>query len=64
MNKDQVKGRINEAKGAVKETVGKATGNPGTQLKGNLQKNAGKVQAAVGDAREDAKQSVRGSTKH
>ena len=28
MNKDQVKGRMDEAKGNVKEQVGKAVGNP------------------------------------
>jgi len=45
---EQVKGKINEA-------VGKATDNPGKELKGDLQQGAGKVQQSYGDAKEDAK---------
>jgi uncharacterized protein YjbJ (UPF0337 family) len=34
MNKDQIKGRIKEAKGSVKETVGKVTGKEILEQKG------------------------------
>ena len=37
MNKDQVKGRIEEAKGAVKEVAGKAVGNKELEIKGKIQ---------------------------
>ncbi len=59
MNKDQVKGRINEAAGKVKEVAGKAVGNETAEAKGNLQKNAGKVQAGYGDAKEDVKDQIK-----
>jgi len=55
MNKSQVKGRLNEASGKAKELAGKATGNKSTEAKGILQKNAGKAQAGLGDAKEEMK---------
>ena len=57
MNKDQVKGRYEEAKGKVKEVAGHVVGNKDVELKGNIEKNAGKVQAAVGDLEADVKKS-------
>jgi uncharacterized protein YjbJ (UPF0337 family) len=53
INKDQVKGRAEEAKGKVKEVIGKIVGNKDLEIKGNIQKNIGAVQASVGDAKED-----------
>lgn len=58
MNKDQVKGRIEEAKGSVKEATGKAVGNPNLQDRGTVEKAAGKVQATYGDAKEKVKSAV------
>jgi uncharacterized protein YjbJ (UPF0337 family) len=55
MNKDQVKGRANEAAGKIKETAGKITGNKGTEANGRAEKNMGKVQAGYGDLKEDVK---------
>ncbi|QNP47665.1 CsbD family protein [Diaphorobacter aerolatus] len=49
MKKEQVTGRLEEAKGAVKEVVGKAVGNTKMQVEGNVEKNAGKAEAAAGD---------------
>jgi uncharacterized protein YjbJ (UPF0337 family) len=49
INKDQVKGRANEAIGKVKEIVGEAVGNKKLEIKGAIQKNIGNVQAKVGD---------------
>ncbi|PIT77849.1 general stress protein CsbD [Limnohabitans sp. B9-3] len=49
MNKDQVKGRADQAVGKVKEVVGAAVGNKELELKGAIQKNVGVVQAKVGD---------------
>jgi uncharacterized protein YjbJ (UPF0337 family) len=57
INKDQVQGRADEVKGAIKETAGKVVGNPSLQVKGNIEKNLGKVQAKVGDVTEDLKES-------
>ena len=55
MNKDQIKGRINETKGAVKEVTGKLTGKKSLEQKGKLQKTAGKAQAGYGDIKDDMK---------
>jgi uncharacterized protein YjbJ (UPF0337 family) len=56
MNKDQVKGRVEEAKGAIKETTGRITGNPDMQDRGTLEKAAGKVQKNYGDMKEQVKE--------
>jgi len=58
MNKDQVKGRIKEAKGKVKEVTGKIVGNKELEEKGQDQKNAGKVQAGIGDLKSDIKKAT------
>lgn len=55
MNKNQVSGRVEEAKGAVKEVVGKVLGNDRLEVEGKVQKNVGKVEKNVGDAREHVK---------
>jgi uncharacterized protein YjbJ (UPF0337 family) len=55
MNKDQVKGRVEEAKGKVKEVTGNILGNEDMELDGNIQKNVGKVQAGFGDLKKDIK---------
>lgn len=60
MNKDQVKGRIEEAKGAVKEIAGKAVGNKDLELKGKVENSGGKVQATFGDLKEDIKDASKG----
>ena len=58
MNKDQVKGRVEEAKGSIKETTGKVVGNPNLQTEGAVDKAAGKAQATYGDAKEKVKSAV------
>ena len=55
MNKDQVKGRAKEVKGKIKEVAGRIVGNDGAEAKGMVEKNAGKVQAAYGDTKENLK---------
>ena len=59
MNKDQVKGRVEHAKGSVKEAAGKAVGNPKLEGEGKVDKAAGKVQAGYGDAKEHVKDAAR-----
>ncbi len=53
MNKDQTNGRIEEAKGKVKEVAGKIVGNKELEQKGKIQNIAGKTQAAYGDVKSD-----------
>ena len=58
MNKDQVKGRVEQAKGSVKENVGKALDDPKLQGEGKVDKAAGKTQATYGDAKEKVKDAI------
>lgn len=55
MNKDQIKGRIKEVKGIVKETAGKVTGKEVLEQKGKLLRTTGKVQAGFGDIKDDVR---------
>jgi uncharacterized protein YjbJ (UPF0337 family) len=52
MDKDRIEGSAHQAKGAVKEAVGKVTGDTKTQAEGKVEKAAGKVQNAVGGAKD------------
>jgi uncharacterized protein YjbJ (UPF0337 family) len=55
MNKDQVKGTLEKAKGNVKEAVGKAVGNERLQGEGQADQAAGAVQKKYGDVKDAAK---------
>lgn len=54
MNKDQVKGSLEKAKGSVKQAVGKTVGNERLQAEGAADKAAGAVQKKVGDVKQAA----------
>ncbi|MFI5368501.1 MAG: CsbD family protein [Spirochaetia bacterium] len=56
MNDDQIKGRIEEAKGKVKKAAGKAVGNRELEREGKLQNAHGKAQAKFGDLRDGFKE--------
>ncbi len=56
MDKDRIDGAVKQAKGAVKETAGKVTGDAKLQGEGKADKVAGKVQNAVGSARDSVKE--------
>ena len=62
MNKDQVKGRMEQAKGTVKETTGKTVGNKKLESEGQADKAVGKTQATYGDIKEDVKDAVKRNT--
>jgi uncharacterized protein YjbJ (UPF0337 family) len=55
MNKDQVKGRIEEMKGKVKQVMGRIVGNKTLEQKGKIVKTVGSVQASYGDLKDDLK---------
>ena len=55
MNQDQINGRVDEAKGTVKEVTGKILDDKGMEIKGNIQKNVGKAQKGYGDLKHDIK---------
>jgi uncharacterized protein YjbJ (UPF0337 family) len=52
MDKDRSEGIGHQVKGAVKEGVGKVTGDTRTQAEGAAEKTGGKVQNAVGGAKD------------
>ena len=61
MNKDQIKGRVNEAEGKIKEAAGRLVGNEKLEAKGKVQKVLGKAQAKFGDVKQDVKLSKTGA---
>jgi uncharacterized protein YjbJ (UPF0337 family) len=52
MDKEQVKGAADKAKGAIKDTAGKVMGDREMQAEGKLHKAKGAAHEAVGDARD------------
>jgi uncharacterized protein YjbJ (UPF0337 family) len=58
MDKDRIKGTVHEAKGAIKQGVGKATGDKKLETEGSAEKNAGKVQNAVGGLKDAAREAL------
>jgi len=56
MNKDQIKGRVDEAAGKVKKATGKVLNDEELKDKGRAEEVAGKVRATYGDVKEDVKQ--------
>ena len=52
MDKDRSEGLVEKAKGAVKDVVGKVTGDTKLQAEAKTQKAAGTVQNAVGGAKD------------
>jgi uncharacterized protein YjbJ (UPF0337 family) len=59
INKDQVKGRVTEAQGRIKEAAGDLVGNDRLKAKGKVQKTLGKAQAAYGDVKQDVKDALK-----
>ena len=47
--KDKVQGAVHDAKGAIKEKIGRATNNPNLEAEGRHEKVGGKIQKKVGD---------------
>ena len=58
MDKDRVEGVGHQVKGAVKEGLGKVTGDTKMQAEGKGEKVAGKVQNTVGGAKDAARDAL------
>lgn len=58
MNKDQVKGVAEQAKGKLKEAAGDLTGNRQLQQEGRTDQVGGSVRKSVGDAKEQVKRGI------
>jgi uncharacterized protein YjbJ (UPF0337 family) len=59
MNKEQVKGRVDEAIGKAKEVTGRAVDDKSLQAKGLAQQVGGKARATAGDIVEDVKDATK-----
>ncbi|MEQ1811137.1 MAG: CsbD family protein [Terricaulis sp.] len=55
MDKEHIKGAADKASGAVKEGIGKATGDASLEAKGKLDKAKGEGREALGDAKDAMK---------
>ena len=53
MNKDQVKGRVEEIAGEAKKVTGKVVGNKNLEQKGRVEEAAGKARATYGDVKNE-----------
>ncbi len=59
MHKDEIKGAAKDAKGSVKEGLGKATGNDRLAAEGASERVAGKVQKGVGSLKDAARNALK-----
>jgi uncharacterized protein YjbJ (UPF0337 family) len=59
MDEDRIQGAARQVKGSVKEAVGKLTGDSKTAAEGKAEKAAGKVQNAVGGAKDSVREALR-----
>lgn len=55
MDKDSVKGAVNDAAGRAKRQVGEWTNDPDAQVEGTLQQAKGKAQKVVGAVKDAAR---------
>jgi uncharacterized protein YjbJ (UPF0337 family) len=60
MDKDRVEGAAKQAKGTIKEIVGKVTGDAKTEAEGKADKTEGKVQNTVGGIKDKAREVLNG----
>jgi uncharacterized protein YjbJ (UPF0337 family) len=58
-NEDEIRGRIDQAAGTVKEHLGRAAGDPVLQDEGMNQRDAGDIEHGVGKARRKVGEAIR-----
>lgn len=59
MDKDRVAGSAKQAKGVMKEAVGKVVGNSKLEAEGKADKAEGKVQNAIGGLKDSVRDAVK-----
>jgi uncharacterized protein YjbJ (UPF0337 family) len=59
MDKDRIAGAAKEAKGAIKEVAGKTLGDAKLVVEGRQDKAEGKIQNAVGGAKDVLRESLK-----
>jgi uncharacterized protein YjbJ (UPF0337 family) len=58
MNKDELKGKVKQAKGKIKEEAGELIDDPELQAKGIAEQGAGQVQEGFGAAKRKASDAI------
>ena len=58
MNKDELKGKVNQAKGTIKQKAGELTDSPELQAEGAAERVAGKVQEGFGAAKRKVSEAI------
>jgi uncharacterized protein YjbJ (UPF0337 family) len=58
MDKDRIEGSAKQVKGAVKDTVGKVTGDAKLQSEGKADKVEGKIQNTVGGIKDKLRENT------
>jgi uncharacterized protein YjbJ (UPF0337 family) len=58
MDKDRIQGSMDQAKGKIKEGVGKMTGDQKTEAEGKVDQAKGKVENAVGSAKDKLRETL------
>ena len=59
MTEEQIQGKWDQAKGEVKEDVGKATGDTSTEMSGKMDQAKGKVEEGIGNVKRDIDDATR-----
>ena len=59
MHKDEIKGAAKDAKGSIKEGVGKATGDDRMAAEGAAERLEGKVEKGVGSLKDAARDALK-----
>ena len=58
-NKDEMEGKFDQAKGKVKETVGRTINDPNMENEGTADRTKGKVQEKFGEAKREVGDAVK-----
>jgi uncharacterized protein YjbJ (UPF0337 family) len=58
MNKDEIKGKVNQAKGTVKQKAGELTDDPELQAEGAADRLGGKAREGFGAAKRKAGEAI------
>ena len=58
MDKDRIQGSADQAKGAMKDAAGKVTGDQKLQAEGKAEKVKGKIESAVGGAKDSMREQL------
>jgi uncharacterized protein YjbJ (UPF0337 family) len=59
MDKDRIDGAARQVRGSIKEAIGRITGDGKTTIDGKVEKTAGKVQSAIGGAKDRLRDALR-----